>query len=48
MSTALLPQVSSIRGLEIIGEQFVFPTRGDGTLAPTWGWAQHETDIGDR
>ena len=48
ISTALLPQLSSNRGLEIIGEQFVFPTGDDGTLAPTWGWAQHETAIGDR
>jgi hypothetical protein len=38
VSTALLPVVAGDPSLEILGEPFPFPTRGDGSLAPAWGW----------
>jgi hypothetical protein len=38
VSTALLPAVAADPSLEILGEPFPFPARGDGSLAPAWGW----------
>ncbi|MBN2204938.1 MAG: DUF2088 domain-containing protein [Thermoleophilia bacterium] len=39
VSTALLPAVAADPSLELVGEPFSFPARGDGSLAPAWGWA---------